>query len=133
MWKFLLYLVIAFALGMTFPQSREIIMDVSEPVREAVANPFRAWVTRNEMAQIVTDLERHEDTRGNLPMARGQFDRWLDDRYQQESSRVDAWGTRYAMEVRGDVIRVLSAGPDGAFGTDDDLVKEGLRARARRR
>jgi hypothetical protein len=133
MWKFLLYLLIAFALGMTFSQSREIIMDVSEPVRQAVANPFLAWVTRNEMAQIITDLERHEDTRGNLPMARGEFDRWLDDRYQQESSRVDSWGTRYAFEVRGDVIRVLSAGPDGEFGTDDDLVREGLRSRARLR
>lgn len=133
MGRFFLYLVLALALGFTFPQSRDVIMDVSEPVRTAVMNPFRGWVTNKEMMQIITDLERWEDTRGNVPIGRGEFDRWLDSRYQQESSRVDSWGTRYGLEVRGDVLRVISAGPDREFGTDDDLVQEGLRTRARRR
>jgi len=127
-----LVLIILLALGFTFPQSREVIVDVSEPVREAVMNPFRKWVTNQELQQIVVDLERWEDTRGSIPMRPEEFDRWLDDRYRQESSRVDSWGRRYALQVQGDVIIVISAGPDGEFGTEDDLTQEGLRARARR-
>jgi len=132
MGRFLLILLILLALGFTFPQSREILTDVSQPVRDMAMHPFRAWVTNQELRQIVVDLERHEDTRGNLPMRRGEFDAWLESRYQQESSRVDSWGTRYGLEVVGDGFRVISAGPDGEFGTDDDLVQEGRRARARR-
>lgn len=132
MGRFLLILVILLALGFTFPQSREVILDVSEPARNLAMQPFRSWVTNQELRQIVVDLERHEDMRGNLPIRRGEFDAWLDSRYQQESSRVDAWGTRYGLQVVGDRILVISAGPDGQFGTDDDLVQEGLRARARR-
>jgi hypothetical protein len=132
MGRFFLVLIILLALGFTFPQSREVILDVSEPAREVMINPFRKWVTNQELRQIVTDLERWEDTRGSIPMRPEEFDRWLNDRYRQESSRMDSWGTRYGLQVLGDQIIVISAGPDGEFGTEDDLTQEGLRARARR-
>lgn len=133
MGRLLLLLLLLLALGLTFEPSRTAILEFTEPAREAAINPFRKWVTNKELQQVVVDLERHEDMRGSLPAGRGQFDAWLDDRYQQESSRQDAWGTRYTLQVQGDRVIVISAGPDGTFGNEDDLRQEGLRARARRR
>ena len=38
---------------------------------------------------------------------------------------MDSWGTTYRLEVRGPVVRVISAGPDRTFGTPDDMVETG--------
>ncbi len=45
------------------------------------------------------------------------------------SAYADPWGTELRFEIRGEgrgpgVVVVESAGPDGAFGTADDLVSE---------
>ena len=34
---------------------------------------------------------------------------------------ADQWGTAYKFEREDTVVRVISAGPDKAFGTDDDV------------
>ncbi len=128
MGKFFLALVILLALGLTFPQSRAVILEHSEPLMY----PAYHWMTTQEMNQMVDDLEFHQETRGGLPTARGEFDAWLDRRYPQERSRHDAWGTRYRLEVTGESFRVIAAGPDGEFGTDDDIVREGVRQAGRR-
>jgi general secretion pathway protein G len=39
----------------------------------------------------------------------------------------DPWGTAYAIECQPDEFIAKSAGPDRAFGTDDDIVVPGAR------
>jgi hypothetical protein len=41
-----------------------------------------------------------------------------------EAPGPDPWGERYRVEAKGDEFRVVSAGPDGAFGTADDVVAD---------
>jgi hypothetical protein len=129
MGKLILAFLLALGLGLTFPESRAVMVEYARPL----LNPAYHWMTVQEMNQIVDDLQFHQETRGDLPSGRGQFDEWMNRRYPQAASRHDAWGTRYRLEVRGDVFRVISAGPDGEFGTDDDIVREGARGTARRR
>ncbi len=38
-----------------------------------------------------------------------------------EGALEDPWGTEYKMERSGKRIAIISAGPDGEFGTDDDV------------
>jgi hypothetical protein len=133
MGRIFLIFILLLALGFTFPRSREVILDVSEPATTAIMNPFRGWMTNQELGRIVQDLQEHERARGSLPMRPEEFQAWMDSRYRQESLRVDAWGNRYRLEVRGNEIRVMSAGPDGEFGTDRDLVREGVRGELRQR
>jgi general secretion pathway protein G len=42
----------------------------------------------------------------------------------------DPWGTPYALECQPDEIIAISAGPDRAFGTEDDLRAPGRRRTA---
>ena len=39
-----------------------------------------------------------------------------------EGALVDPWGTQYKLEIKGKKrVIVISAGPDGEFGTEDDV------------
>lgn len=121
--KVLLALLILLGAGLYFPESREVLVERSRPL----LNPGYRWMTAQQMERILLDLENHEGTRGELPSGLGEFDDWLDQRYPQESSREDAWGTRYRLDVGMDELRVISAGPDGEFGTESDLIRSRAR------
>lgn len=121
MGRILILLVVALGLALYIPESREMIAERTRPL----ANPAYRWMTHQQMNQIVEDLELHVGTGRQLPLARGEFDTWLNQRYRQARSRSDSWGTRYQLRVRGNNFEVISAGPDGQFGTDDDLVRTG--------
>lgn len=45
----------------------------------------------------------------------------------------DPWGHRVVFTRSGDLFHLRSAGPDGRFGTADDLVREGMVAHRRTR
>jgi hypothetical protein len=45
-------------------------------------------------------------------------------------STCDPWSHRVAFTPRGDEYELRSAGPDGTFGTDDDVVRRGMFIRA---
>lgn len=121
MGRFFLLLVVALGVGLYFAESRARILDVAGPM----ANPAYRWMSHQQMTQIVSDLEVVLGTGVRLPLARGEFDDWLDQRYRQLRSREDAWGTRYQLQSRGESFDVISAGPDREFRTDDDLVRTG--------
>ncbi len=125
--KFFLLLLVGMAAALYFPQSRAYITPYLKPL----TNPAYRWMANQEMNQIVEDLRRHEQTRGVFPSRHPEFEAWLRERYPQERSRVDPWGTGYRLEPRGETFRVISAGPDGEFGTEDDLFREGFRERRR--
>jgi hypothetical protein len=125
MGRFLILLVVGLAVAFSLEGSRAVLLERMGPL----ANPGYRWMTSQELNRIVEDLEFHQQSRGEIPIGvRGEFEAWLDSRYPQPRSRVDAWGTRYRAEFHGrDRFRVLSAGPDGVFGTEDDLWREGAR------
>ena len=125
MGRILILLVVAFGLGLAYPASREIIVERAGPFMK----PALTWVTVQQLNQIVDDLQFEEETRGRLPLGRGEFDQWMDRRYPQARSREDSWGTRYRLELAPEGLAVVSAGPDGQFGTEDDIRRTGSRAR----
>lgn len=125
--KVLLILLAALAVGLYIPESRAKIWDTVEPV----TRPFYGWMTRGEMERIADDLVEYERGYHQFPGPRG-FDAWMDDRYQDQMLTRDSWETRYQLRggSRG-AFRVISAGPDRAFDTEDDLVIEGTRPDSR--
>jgi hypothetical protein len=89
--------------------------------------PAYVWMTNQELQRISEDLVVLQGSQGALPARRGDFDAWLERRYPQEASRVDSWGTRYRLEVLSSRFQIVSAGPDRAFQTEDDLMREAPR------
>ncbi len=69
---------------------------------------FRAQL---EMKTLAAEVEQHHALRAEWP---------ADWRALKRSGR-DPWGNEYAFEIDGERATVFSAGPDGEFGTDDDL------------
>ncbi len=43
------------------------------------------------------------------------------DYLDKSKSTTDAWGNEFQIECDGDNVAVLSAGPDGQFGSEDDI------------
>lgn len=122
MWKILLVLLVGLGVALYVPESRAVVVEHARPL----INPFHQWRTEQEMSQIVNDLESQRGLTGELPRGDDDFGAWLVQRYPQEDSRMDAWGQRYRLEVQRDSFHVVSAGPDGQFGTDRDLRLGGV-------
>ena len=72
------------------------------------AQVFRAQL---EMKTLAAELAQHHAMRGE----------WPEDWAALKRSGKDPWGNEYAFETDGERVSVFSAGPDGEFGTDDDL------------
>jgi len=62
--------------------------------------------------------------------AKGKFPKSMDDLIEEDSqgksyigedAREDPWNNEYKFETKGFKFIVISAGPDGQFGTDDDI------------
>jgi hypothetical protein len=70
---------------------------------------FRAQL---EMRQLAAEIAQHHALRGE----------WPADWRALKRSGKDPWGGDYEFEIDGETVTVLSAGPDGEPGTDDDLV-----------
>jgi len=121
--RFLILLLILLGVGLYLPRTRETILTTARPLMA----PVNRWMTNQELTRISEDLEILEGSEGALPIRRGEFDAWLERRYPQEASRVDAWGTRYRLEVSLSSFRVVSAGADRTFQTEDDLTREAPR------
>jgi hypothetical protein len=127
--RLFLLLLVALGAGFYFPDSRAVLVEALRPA----LNPGYRWATGGEMKQIVRDLQEWERVGRPLPTGRGEFDTWMNNRYQLRESSMDSWGATYRLEVRGREVRVISAGPDGVFGTDDDMVESGELPPDRRR
>ncbi len=72
------------------------------------AQIFRAQL---EMKTLGAEVEQHHALRGE----------WPADWRALKRSGKDPWGNEYVLEIDGEKALVFSAGPDGEFGTDDDL------------
>jgi len=124
MGRILLLLLVVLGIGLYRPDSRAVILDHASPL----TNPALRWMTNQELRQIVDDLDVVQGSGQTFPSRPEQFDAWMDRRYPQEGSRMDAWGNRYRLNVTATHFRVISAGPDGIFGTEDDVFREAPRS-----
>lgn len=99
-------------------------------IRIAMMSPaeLTAEATKAELAAIFVAAERAKDELGTLPDSADQLD-------LSESTATDYWGNPYRLETgSGDSLVVISMGPDGILGTDDDfdlsdMLRNGQRKR----
>lgn len=131
MLRVLFFVAIALGAAMYFPQSRAVVLDVSEPV----LNPVRRWSTRGEMRQIARDLESESQTGSGFPQNQEEFVLWMDRTYREGSeSSMDPWGNVYTLRFFPDSFGVVSLGPDGQPETgDEEMVTGELEGTVRRR
>lgn len=122
MLKILFYLAIALGAALYFPQSRAVVLDVSEPI----LNPVRRWSTRGEMQRIARELESQSQTGSGFPVNQEEFAAWIDRNYEEAAgSRTDPWGNPYTLRFWPDSFGVVSSGPDGELQTGDEVVVTG--------
>ena len=115
MGKLFLIAIIGFAAALYFPDTRATLIEKGEPA----LRPMLTWNAEREMEEIISGLQQMEDVERRLP-ERGQWVKWLDDRYAGDASR-DPWGSVYGFEVKDDSFAVSSNGPDREMNTEDDL------------
>lgn len=115
--RLLLVLLVGTAAILYFPDSRAMVMEVTEPVLNRVAR----WNLEEEMRQVSRDVAGYEASTGSLPDRRRWLE-WLDYRYASAELRTDPWGSTYELKVWTDSVGVLSYGPDRLRETSDDVV-----------
>lgn len=114
--KLFLLTILAVLTWYYFPETRAILLDVTEPI----VLPIMKWSTEEEMTTVGRNAVDHERLTGELP-AGSTWLEWLEYRYLSEESRVDPWGTTYQLEASKDSVWTLSYGPDRIRGTEDDF------------
>lgn len=125
MTRILLLALVAILVGLYFPRSRAVIIDVARP---ALTPVFR-WQTLGEMNRIAREVQTHErESFGQLPDQR-RFPAWLAGRFD-EPAVTDSWGQPYTLVTQGDSFFIVSWGPDAVARTDDDLRVARPRARS---
>jgi len=80
--------------------------------------------TRKMLGQVASALERYRSNNGALPGFKDfvTLSDALFPTYMTPLIRLDAWQNPLAAFKTGsDTVRLLSAGPDGKFGTGDDI------------
>jgi hypothetical protein len=89
-------------------------------------NFVKAEETREMLDEIAEAIERYRRENGSLPAFKDYIalSDLLSPKYLTPLIRLDAWRRPLEAELRGsNTIVIRSAGPDGKFGTTDDIVK----------
>ncbi len=130
MFKIFFFLAIALGAALSFPKTREPLLEFVAPALD----PILSWQTRREMKEVARELQNLDRQGQRLPAEGAEFDGWLARNFQG-GSRLDGWGNAYALLLLPDSAAVVSGGPDGRIGTPDDLVETVplQRQRSRRR
>lgn len=121
MWKVILLILALLGAALYFPGTRPHVMDAVEPV----LTPVLTWSTKGEMRKIVRDLETVQSQGYVLPRDQQAFEAWMGRRYAGDDSGVDAWQNPYRLLQSREGFEVVSYGPDGQAGTEDDIRIEG--------
>ncbi len=87
-----------------------------------VLDPYRRLKTRNEIGKTITAL-LHDRNRGIPPPEPSEFTAFMVAEVDDEDG-LDGWGRPYILTLQKDSVTVVSAGPDGAFGNEDDVAKQ---------
>jgi len=93
----------------------------------AAINEGRRRTTEHSMQQLAEGIEKFRAENCTLPMAKdivGLTDT-LYPRYMNVLVREDGWGNPIIYEATGpSTFRLISVGPDGRRGTQDDILRE---------
>ena len=122
MTRLALLIVLALVTWYYFPETRVILMDVTEPI----VVPFIRWSAQDEMAHMGRNVVDYERLTGELPVG-PEWLGWLDVRYPNSEVQLDPWGSTYQIVVVSDSIWILSYGPDRIRDTNDDFQVVTLR------
>jgi general secretion pathway protein G len=85
----------------------------------------RITATRTSIAEIEKACQIYSmQHNGKFPNAIEELTASTDDKegLLKEGNITDAWGTQFQFTKTGKKIKITSAGPDGEFGTADDLT-----------
>ena len=90
--------------------------------------------TAHVTAGTLRDLVRqYEIMTGNLPPEKGWMDALMGSGGTKpilERALVDPWGRPYVLQFSARTFHVVSAGPDGALGSEDDVSTDPKRRSA---
>ncbi|NLB65694.1 MAG: type II secretion system major pseudopilin GspG [Lentisphaerae bacterium] len=84
-------------------------------------------VAKQGVAAIESAIDRYELDNGKLPdslqnlMTKGNEINWDGPYLKKAEGLKDPWGNEYQYSKSGNNYSVVSAGPDGSFGTGDDI------------
>jgi hypothetical protein len=112
------FLILVLIVGLTIPQTREMMLDAARPYVDNV----RARTVPRQLEDIANQLERYHQRYGRLPNETGTWISWLDN--NGTFNPTDPWENHYFLEGRGGLFTVGSMGPDGEQGTEDDIVEQ---------
>lgn len=81
--------------------------------------PVLVWSAEREIMRVSQAVQREARDTYELPRTR-DWNAWLTTHFTGDAT-TDPWGTLYAYSVWADSFAILSEGPDGELGTEDDL------------
>ncbi|MGD9782907.1 MAG: type II secretion system major pseudopilin GspG [Kiritimatiellia bacterium] len=82
---------------------------------------------RASIGAISTAIDLYETDNGKFPdslqnlVTKGSEPNWNGPYVRKAESLKDPWGNEFQYSRQGDVYTVASAGPDGSFGSGDDV------------
>ncbi len=125
--------LVAFGAALYFPETRASVIERLDPIIQPALGPIRVGSTKEELRQIAQDLQGYERLYDKVPSNPESFRQWLFSQYALPSNYQDSWGSEFFYKVWPDSFGVVSAGPDRAANTDDDLMVTRRRNRPGRR
>ena len=69
-------------------------------------------------------IAQYEMENGKLPQALSDLVSGEKHYLDRETVPKDDWGNEFTYYMKGDLVKVRSAGPDGVFETEDDIVNK---------
>lgn len=101
--------------------------------KNIVGNIEKARLTNCQMS-----VQNIKDACVTYNMNNGRMPKSIDDLIQEnsegesaleggENAKLDPWDNEYKLEIKGKKVIVISAGPDGEFGNDDDIRSDKIK------
>ncbi len=90
------------------------------------AEKARITATRTTIESIKSGIDRYEMELGKYPenlaeLVKEGDEKWPGPFLDQTEVPKDQWGREFKYEILGKRVRITSSGPDGQFGSPDDL------------
>jgi general secretion pathway protein G len=92
------------------------VMKFGGQTKTAQVTATEATISSIRMAVGTYEMEKGKHPESLADLVSGEK-HYLD----QEKVPTDAWGHEFKYYMKGDLVKIRSAGPDGAFDTEDDI------------
>ena len=113
--RLVLLIILGFVAALYFPESRQMMYDNAMPVLQ----PVLIWNAESEMEELSRSVRREARDTYQLPQARG-WAAFVVAHFSADAA-TDPWGAAYTYQAWADSFAIRSHGPDGEFGSVDDL------------